>query len=150
MNYFEWDGLEKTKDSLVKSQSLTTASFASVVVTSQPIRFHKTTTTRSNGCFEKPKVESRSLYHPLFISPLVRGHVSGLPKSKSKQLDKIRKHRFFHELLTSERNEYMTALHKTRTLQRLKEKYSALKIQQCWRVHLSIIENWKQKSLKSN
>jgi hypothetical protein len=46
------------------------------------------------------------LTHPTFLSPLVSGHVSGL-RSRAKPLAKIRKHRFMHEVLSSEHCKYI-------------------------------------------
>jgi hypothetical protein len=52
---------------------------------------------------KNPYSDQVSLSTPKFMSPLMGGHVSGLPTSKAKPLAKICKSRYFHELLIAER-----------------------------------------------
>lgn len=110
------------KPSYVNSCSLTTICIASVKVSKKRMK------KKSNKPFKKLKSKSEGVrdtrlnrllrphelsetkyykpqaahIHPTFISPLMNGHVSGLKHSRAKPLAKIRKHKFMHEVLTSE------------------------------------------------
>ena len=112
---YKADSLMDTASKMIYQypQSLVSTNFAALTVTSHKIEssrnFVELSPTLNKTTESSPKQDTRfqrtqaPLIYPTFFSPLMEGHVSGLPASKSPPLAKINKHRFFHDTLIAER-----------------------------------------------
>mmetsp|Transcript_17623 Transcript_17623/g.20776 ORF Transcript_17623/g.20776 Transcript_17623/m.20776 type:complete len:376 (+) Transcript_17623:104-1231(+) len=153
----EWITDARTIMSCRTSQATTTCIFSSVTVTTF-INKQYCETLRTNSVRDLlkkkrsssniKKKEMAPLSHPKFMSPLMNGHVSGLKETRSSNLAKIRKNRFFHDILIAERDIFMEALHKLNKQRRLTESSASRKIQKAWRAYNeSHIKKHHQKSI---